>query len=297
MISSILQYLKTNKYLPSDYDENVNVYFGHSIIFHFFLPEKRSLAVKVANNGSTNANSLKAEAAALSENFALYGGIIPQLIRFDSDKDFSFLIMEGIAIARINLADIFSLSGNQANIMQRLLSGEDRINSHENKTPIINLMSAIETLPDELSCHYKRIMVERKWQEYIQDLPSISQHGDLGLTNIGKTPDGIIVFDWEDYGIINVPGFDLFTLLISGCHFKLDRLKNIINDIYQKNETQPHFLAPVVTQLNIDQQYFIDLIMINLILFHDLKCKLSYSDDVINDCRNLLEELNSHSFS
>lgn len=44
-------------------------------------------------------------------------------------------------------------------------------------------------------------------------LPAMPQHGDLVTNNLGLRPDGsLVVFDWEDYGALTLPGLDLFTL-------------------------------------------------------------------------------------
>ncbi|HMO46584.1 MAG TPA: phosphotransferase [Rubrivivax sp.] len=50
----------------------------------------------------------------------------------------------------------------------------------------------------------------------LPSLPARPQHGDLVLNNLGLRPDGrLIVFDWEDYGEVALPGLDLFTLEMS----------------------------------------------------------------------------------
>lgn len=47
----------------------------------------------------------------------------------------------------------------------------------------------------------------------LQTLPPIPQHGDLVLNNLGLRPDReLVVFDWEDYDAVALPGLDLFTL-------------------------------------------------------------------------------------
>ncbi|MBN8507270.1 MAG: hypothetical protein J0L57_01515 [Burkholderiales bacterium] len=44
-------------------------------------------------------------------------------------------------------------------------------------------------------------------------LPSIPQHGDLVMNNLGICDDRqLVVFDWEDFGAVALPGLDLFTL-------------------------------------------------------------------------------------
>lgn len=47
-------------------------------------------------------------------------------------------------------------------------------------------------------------------------LPPMRQHGDLVANNLGLRPDGsLVVFDWEDYGAVDLSGLDLFTLEMS----------------------------------------------------------------------------------
>ena len=45
------------------------------------------------------------------------------------------------------------------------------------------------------------------------------QHGDLVMNNLGLRPCGsLVVFDWEDFGEVGLPGLDLFTLEYSFEH-------------------------------------------------------------------------------
>ena len=41
------------------------------------------------------------------------------------------------------------------------------------------------------------------------------QHGDFVLNNLGLRHEGLVVFDWEDFGKVALPGLDLCTLLVS----------------------------------------------------------------------------------
>lgn len=50
-------------------------------------------------------------------------------------------------------------------------------------------------------------------------LPPVPQHGDFTYVNCSTTDDGrLIVFDWEDYGLVRCPGFDLATFVVSHWH-------------------------------------------------------------------------------
>lgn len=47
-------------------------------------------------------------------------------------------------------------------------------------------------------------------------MPAMPQHGDLVLNNLGRRGDGsLVIFDWEDFGTVSLPGLDLYTLELS----------------------------------------------------------------------------------
>lgn len=47
-------------------------------------------------------------------------------------------------------------------------------------------------------------------------MPAMPQHGDLVLNNLGRLGDGsLVIFDWEDFGSVSLPGLDLYTLELS----------------------------------------------------------------------------------
>jgi hypothetical protein len=56
----------------------------------------------------------------------------------------------------------------------------------------------------------------RQMLSALSTLPLHDQHGDFVVNNLGTRGDGsLAVFDWEDYGAVDVPGLDLFTLEMS----------------------------------------------------------------------------------
>lgn len=58
----------------------------------------------------------------------------------------------------------------------------------------------------------------------IAPLPRILQHGDLAVTNIAVAGDELVFFDWEDFGLVDVIGFDLAVILLSINDFDATRL-------------------------------------------------------------------------
>ena len=79
-------------------------------------------------------------------------------------------------------------------------------------------------LPKVLENHFENHplrAVADHWlnQEWIVELTkamhSCPQHGDFVLNNIGISSNGLVLFDWEDFGRILLPGIDIYSLLIS----------------------------------------------------------------------------------
>jgi aminoglycoside phosphotransferase (APT) family kinase protein len=52
-------------------------------------------------------------------------------------------------------------------------------------------------------------------RNWVAKLPVIPQHGDLYLDNVIREGDELHVVDWEAFGMVDTPFFDLMTLLLS----------------------------------------------------------------------------------
>jgi aminoglycoside phosphotransferase (APT) family kinase protein len=51
--------------------------------------------------------------------------------------------------------------------------------------------------------------------DWLDTLPVIPQHGDLFVGNVLSMQPSWYVIDWETFGAIDLPGYDLFTLVLS----------------------------------------------------------------------------------
>ena len=94
---------------------------------------------------------------------------------------------------------------------------------------------------------------------FAMSLPNIPQHGDFVINNIGQVRGGgVVVFDWEDFGVSCLPGLDLFTLELSvagdaaGLFYGRDRLFDPLQrfvraacEAIQLESTDYHMLTPV----------------------------------------------------
>ena len=112
------------------------------------------------------------------------------------------------------------------------------------------------------------------WQSYwggvetlVARLPRIAQHGDLAVNNIGIANDGLIFFDWEDFGLVDLAGFDLAIALLSLHNFDVAQLCGRL--------TVPTSEATLVElggqHLEVSADRFLDLVPCYLSLFIKVK--------------------------
>jgi len=102
-------------------------------------------------------------------------------------------------------------------------------------------------------------------------LPHIRQHCDFVIGNLGLTADGLVVFDWEDFGRIELPGFDLCTLLASDAGLDANRLFAIIRGGDQRVGAYAELLERGCPAIDMRPDLFRQLIPLYLVIFLDLK--------------------------
>jgi Phosphotransferase enzyme family len=280
----------------------IKIFFKHDGIYFIKAAAKQisdsasclSGAIGPANTknkvSSSGFHKIIREYAALEECSRLYPGLIPVPVIFAESDQYVILVTKNIDHTVTELSDIFSTAGQ----IQTFLTGRERMvksmhavsyNDH-----VQTLNQALTVLPKYLHQDIQTIRVLHAWDKLLEVLPVIPQHGDLAINNMAQTGTGLILFDWEDYGFVTIPGFDLCILLVSGCNFNLSELILLIeNDIHKMNEES--FLSPIVHGMGIHTAQLMDLIVMQLVIFYQLKTQLGYGSDVIANTESLLKQL------
>ena len=113
-------------------------------------------------------------------------------------------------------------------------------------------------------------------------LPHISQHGDLVLNNFGCAERGKIIFDWEDFGRVTLPGFDVALMIYSCLRHDMARIERLFETGQPRHmgEILSHFCAGEA-----DRDLFRRLLPIYYGAFQNLKSSLGYGDEIIGKCR------------
>ena len=98
----------------------------------------------------------------------------------------------------------------------------------------------------------------------------IPQHGDFSINNLGRYRGRLIVFDWEDYGAVDMAGFDICVLALSTIRMDPAHVAEIRAVARPKNK--PWAIAkPACDAIGLAYVDFRRLLPLYLLLFRFLK--------------------------
>jgi hypothetical protein len=110
----------------------------------------------------------------------------------------------------------------------------------------------------------------------ITRLPRIPQHGDLAMNNIAIAGGGLVFFDWEDFGLVDLPGFDLAVALLSLHNFSVAGLRASLAAATMESRVVRQGCAHVAMA----PEQFAELLPAYLSLFVKLKGSGGYDTEV-----------------
>jgi aminoglycoside phosphotransferase (APT) family kinase protein len=93
-------------------------------------------------------------------------------------------------------------------------AGESSADRHERMVarPLTALMEWGPSAEVRASC---RTLAAESSAAWLQQLPVIPQHGDIFVDNVIRDRDRYYLVDWEVFGAVDLPFYDLLTLMIS----------------------------------------------------------------------------------
>jgi len=133
--------------------------------------------------------------------------------------------------------------------------------------------------------------IAREWieNEHLDRLPHIRQHGDFVMNNLGLPSTGLVVFDWEDFGRISLPGLDVCTLLSSDTRFDAARFLATVDESQESPDGPALVVRQSLPGMGLTPVLFRQLVPLYLILFLDLK--LDYGVAITTTVRNLVHDI------
>lgn len=276
MIDAALEILLHSKIIDSENDVVFNVTFGKNIVFQIRDEAKhRTLIVKASSS-----DSILRERHALETIEPHLVDRVPKLLAFEESGGSYVLVMEGVAHKRLTLErfekNYHKVSTGLREIFQFDLSWERRKGN------------ALEIIKDKLS-QLPSSMARERINSYlasmdfscVQKLPSIPQHCDFAFSNLGLRSDTrtLIVFDWEDYGTLDLPGFDIAVLITSYFNFETKEIYSFLAG--EQSTSFSQLIGECLTISKIDREDFRNLYPVYLSLFLELKTSLEYDGSTV----------------
>jgi len=264
---------------------NVGLTKGDTVWFHAFVEDGRFFHVKVSD-----AISLRNEADICEATSRVFDGFVPEPLGYCVKDGWDIFITEGVN--HLPLPATALIGSNGARPPADALSVFFEASRH---SPQLHSGSELETLLANLEQRFKDSELApllSGWcsghgRAKLDSLGSVMQHGDFVQNNIGVAARRLIIFDWEDYGKVCVPGFDLSTLLVSSLEFETAvatmRDGNLLVDRFSS------VLKSACRALDIQVKDFLHLLPLYLLTF--LHLKADYAAEIRRRITSLLKPL------
>jgi hypothetical protein len=125
----------------------------------------------------------------------------------------------------------------------------------------------------------------------ISDLPAAAQHCDLSYNNTAIRRGRAVVFDWEDFGRVTIPGFDLAIFMGSLFNHDAAVWRRLRDDA--RRGWACDLIDRVAPEIGIGRDRFFALLPLYYLLFLRIKSESGYGDrirgKVVGFLRNYLD--------
>lgn len=217
---------------------------------------------------------------------------VPQPLCFFSRNGWDLAVSEGIDALPVQADHLKQFQGVRADDLLTVMTG--LIPDNDIPPAYADPQSLLEAILTDFSNKPEAALIER-WlgTDAISELcalPVRPQHGDFVPNNLGVTDHGLIVFDWEDYGVVNLAGFDLCTLIAATLDFRAEAIFDVIAG---HTNTESDWWSPLIigycNAVGIEVTTFRRMIPLHLAIFLFLKKR--YGSDIKRAVSLVLHEL------
>ncbi len=134
-----------------------------------------------------------------------------------------------------------------------------------------------------------RRYMDTSWAYLRQHYEGVPQHGDMTINNLACGPqENIFLFDWEDYGRITLPFFDMATLLFSIAirENRVESLGRSPRNIFRLDGARA--VRSAMQAEGLEEEKFLQLFPCFMIVFLGVKAHLAYGEQVIDQLKQFL---------
>ena len=147
--------------------------------------------------------------------------ITPAPLAFRKSSPFSELWMKGVPGAPLDAvapaADMVQSVGETITTLHERLRGEANAAARDRlKRMVLDPIATLAAFGNDQSVNDGcSDLLRRISEEWMSALPVIPQHGDLAAGNVLVSGRKIHIVDWESFGLVDLPLYDLLTFLLS----------------------------------------------------------------------------------
>ena len=161
--------------------------------------------------------SLKLEAQRCAAASTCYRSLVPRFVGYAQSEGLEVLVCRAVDYRTLNPKRFRDLNAKDP-VFSDLVGYFAAMPGTTEVGGVMPMHNA--DIVTKLAAYFESNALARRWLHSdtvlrAASLPTMLQHGDLVLNNVGQTRAGAVIFDWEDFGATCLPGFDLFTLELS----------------------------------------------------------------------------------
>jgi hypothetical protein len=241
---------------------------GDTVWLDAFQPDGSFFHAKVAEYVT-----LGEEARVYGEAYGVYQQFMPMPVGYTVKDRWEIFVTEGIEHRPLS-GDPLGRSTRSRSVRKELcrffaMAAPARMSAspgHVHNALLQRLQATFTETPHSALVDF---WCSRESRRKLEALGAVPQHGDFVVNNIGARNSQLVVYDWEDFGKVALPGFDLCTLAISLVHEVTPRDGFARNGVY--GEQLRLFLEPACAATGIDVDRFWQLVPLYLLTFLHLK--------------------------
>jgi hypothetical protein len=268
----------------------INITTGDSLSVAAFIDDARFYQLK-----ASEFIDLGKQYDAYRRAWSDYPAYVPRPLGYCARDGWSIIVSEGVPHVAVRRTDVLgSLWRGAGDLAAQLWA---YFGSRPCHGDVLSEHDGQDALVSNLAAHFSSSAMSRVADACIAQAIALGieamakrpQHGDFVLNNIGRAGDRLVVFDWEDYGKVSLPGLDIFTLCFSMLEGAGDALHAMMRPDFRLAPAAAVFLERACGGQGIDLAMFRRLAPFYLLVF--LYLKRNYGASVQHRITTLLSKL------
>jgi hypothetical protein len=225
--------------------------------------------------------SLRDEVRVYNDAWAAFGPFMPRPLGYSVRDGWEIFVAEGVEHRPLPIRALLAASADDpliCSIFDYFAAAGRHVAAQPPQTHLPLLASLEAKFKDSPFASVLVPWCSGSGQRELEALGTVPQHGDFVSNNLGVADSRLVIFDWEDFGKVSLPGLDLCTLVVSAMEVMADGAGALAEDKGLVAERFSPLVEPACKALDIDVAQFWRLLPLYLLAF--LLLKQGYATEV-----------------